>query len=162
MAKKVKLHPIFKLFTIDQVDYIQRAARMIRWPVNLIDATVHIPEDAKLSDNEDMTVNHLCNEFGFEIIHSDTAIVVNEIYSPTMLSGPGKQRDIEEVISEVKESPIEIGSKFYNTRDDSKQMIFSQKHNSWVMCYIGTMQPNYEMSKASLEVALSSGIWKRI
>lgn len=163
MAKKVKLHPVFKLFTIDQVDYIQRASKMIRWPVNLMDATIHIKEGVVLDDTESLAIRHLETEFGFEVVHDANVSEVNTVFNPETRVSVGKQRDIEEVISEVHhEKTIEIGSKFYNTRDDSKQMIFSQKHNSWIMCYIGTMQPNYEMSKLSLEVALSSGIWERI
>jgi len=161
MAKRIKLHPLSKHFTVDQFEYIQRACKLISWPVDIQYVLIYLPsQSTSLSDTEDLTIKHLVAEFGFDIIYEPSVRRVNEPYNPSFGIGKGVQVDIEEIIEEV--SVIGVGSKFYDTREDSKKQIFSDKGSRWTMCYIGTMQKNYEIDKMALKVAVDSGIWKRI
>lgn len=102
MAKKQKLHPLSKHFTVSEFEYLQRAIKMISWPVDLQNCAIHMPYSAHLSDTEQMTINHLVNEYGFETIYSDHVKPVTKIFDPKMNHNVGVQRDIEDLIQEVK------------------------------------------------------------
>lgn len=161
MGKKLKLHPLSKHFSVDQFEYIQRACKLISYPVNIKSVLIYLPsQSTELGETEDLTIKHLVSEFGFDIIYEPSVSKINEPFNPVMGIGKGTQIDIEEIIEEV--SVVGIGSKFYDTREDSKKQIFSDKGTNWAICYIGTMQKNYDIDKIVLNVALKSGIWKRI
>ena len=160
VAKKSKLHPLSKQFTVSEFEYLQRATKMISWPVDLQSCEIHIPQGSELSETEELTIRHLQSEYGFITVVSSNASKVNKLFDPLMKPITGIQKDIEEIIEEVK--TIKVGTKFYDVRKNQEKHIFSETKSDWIVCIHNTMESNYNISKLSFQIGLDSGLWRLV
>lgn len=135
--------------------YYINAGKLIKWPLNIQDRTILVPEDQLQEAKDNLTVQHLCNsEHRFHIqsvLPGSIELNKDEIkatFTPRIVHKP------DEGI---------IGKEFKVTSDGAiLQIVEHPNKDSVVMAYKNRPKANFNTTLAQVMKSCEIGVWKEI
>lgn len=135
--------------------YYLNAGRLIKWPLNIQDRTILVPEDQLQEAKETLAVQHLCN--------ADHRFHIQSILPGSIELNKG---EIEAVFTHrIVHKPDDgiIGKEFKVTSDGAILQIVEQPNkDSVVMAYKNRPKENFNTTLAQIMKSCDIGVWKEV
>lgn len=135
--------------------YYINADKLIKWPLNIEDRTILVPEDQLQEAKENLTVQHLCNsEHRFHI--------------QSVLPGSielNKDEIKAQFNARIVHKPEEgvIGKEFKVVSDRSIiQIVANPSNDSIVMVYKNRPKPDFTTTVQNVIKSVEIGVWKEV
>lgn len=153
MKKSEQLPPPKLAFTKEQVLYIEHAAKMMPYNIDIISAYIYVPHDMIDKAEENLTVQHLRNKFGF-IIQSTIDSNLKDVFNPVMQSAP-----IVKAVEIGEDLPLpKKGQIWVDNRDGIKWYFESVIKDVYHFKFLHSLKNDSKLSASSIQSLVNAGI----
>lgn len=146
------------LFTVSELAYITAAVKMIPYEVDYDKATINVPASEIEKAEDNLTVRHLQNMYGFTVQQHIDYKPARKVFDPPLLSS---NKGIIMFKVQEKEKEVSRGDHFKDVRNNRVIKVFNESSDkkNLTMMIVGSMEPNFTISKISAEISLKNKLW---
>lgn len=160
MKKQETLPPPKLAFTKEQVLYIEQAAKMMPYNIDITSAYIYVPHDMLDKAEEHLTVQHLRNKFGF-VIQTTIDNSLKNVFDPVLKSSPFKQSEEIQCEVPVKNLP-KRGEEWRHAEKNERWYFKSVTDKIFEVSFLETMKPTSKLTASSIESLVNAGILVKV
>ena len=150
--KKSEQLPAPKLaFSKEQVVYIEQASKMMPYNICITSAYIFVPHDMISQAEENLTVQHLRNKFGF-ILQTTIDNNLKDVFNPVM----GNNIDYPQIKNKID---IELPKKGEIWLKGTERLYFSiLPKDLYEVTYLGSLKGKSKITRSSVESWVVNGL----